>query len=65
MTKIGDKVKIAESKPISKTKHFVIIQNFGPVKGFKVELEAREEAKVKTEKEEVKISKEKPEEVKE
>ena len=53
---IGDKVKIAESRPISKTKHFIIIQNFGPVKGFKVELEAREEAKVKTKepKEEVK-----------
>jgi small subunit ribosomal protein S17 len=44
---IGDQVKIAESRPISKTKNFIIIQNFGQVKGFKAELEAREEAKVK------------------
>lgn len=58
---IGDKVKIAESRPISKTKHFIIIQNFGPVKGFKVELEAREEAKVKTEKKEEKIEESKEE----
>lgn len=49
---IGDKVKVIESKPISKTKHFIIVQNFGPVKGFKVGLEAREEAKVKIKKKE-------------
>lgn len=42
---IGDIVKIAETRPISKTKNFVIIENLGKEKGFVKKLEAMEEAK--------------------
>ena len=47
---IGDIVRIAETRPLSKTKNFVIIENLGKKKGFIEELAAREEAKVKEEK---------------
>lgn len=43
----GDIVKIAETRPVSKTKSFVIIERVGFVKGFKEKQEALEEAKVK------------------
>ena len=67
---VGDMVKIAETRPLSKTKNFVIIENLGKVKGFLDELAAREEAKVKEEpeKEETKVeekTEENQEEVKE
>ena len=45
----GDIVKIAECRPLSKTKNFVIIESLGKEKGFKEKVEAREEAKVKKE----------------
>ncbi|MBW2993417.1 30S ribosomal protein S17 [Candidatus Woesearchaeota archaeon] len=44
---IGDKVKIMETRPLSKTKHFVIIENLGAQYGFKEKLEELEEAKTK------------------
>lgn len=50
--KIGDIVRIAETRPISKTKNFVIIENFGQKKGFREEMEAREEAKFREKKKE-------------
>ncbi len=43
---VGDLVRIALTRPISKTKTHVIIENFGREKGFGKELEAREEAKI-------------------
>lgn len=45
--KPGDIVKIAETRPISKTKNFAIIENLGKEKLFKEKLAAREEAKAK------------------
>lgn len=45
--KEGDIVKIMETRPISKTKNFVIIEKIGEVKGFREKLEALEEGKVK------------------
>lgn len=56
----GDIVKIAETRPISKTKSFVIIERIGYDVRFKQKQEALEEAKVGKEKEE-----ETPEEEKE
>ena len=50
--KDGDIVKIAECRPLSKTKNFVIIQKLGAEKGFKGKMEAREAAKIETKKEE-------------
>lgn len=44
---IGDEVKIMETRPLSKTKHFVIIENLGTKYGFKEKLEEIEEAKIK------------------
>lgn len=44
---IGDMVRVSETKPLSKTKNFVIIENLGKKKGFIEEMEAREESKVK------------------
>ena len=42
---IWDIVKIAETRPLSKTKNFVIIENLGKEKGFEEKLGAIEEAK--------------------
>lgn len=49
---VGDIVRISETRPISKTKNFVIIENMGKEKGFIQKMEAREEAKVKDKPEE-------------
>lgn len=46
---IGDIVKVSETKPLSKTKNFVIIENMGKKKGFIEEMAAREEATVEGE----------------
>ena len=46
--KDGDIVNIMECRPLSKTKHFVIIQKLGREKGFKEKMEAREASKVET-----------------
>lgn len=46
---VGDIVQIAETRPLSKTKNFVIVKNVGKEKGFIEKLEARKEAKVKEE----------------
>ena len=61
---IGDVVRVSETRPLSKTKNFVIIENLGKKKGFIEELEAREEAKVKEEPEKPK-EEEKPKEAEE
>lgn len=45
--KDGDLVEIRETRPLSKTKNFVIVKVLGKEKGFKEKMEAREEAKVK------------------
>jgi small subunit ribosomal protein S17 len=51
--KEGDMVQIAETRPLSKTKNFVIIQNLGREKGYALKKEGREAGKaVKKEKEE-------------
>ena len=42
----GEIVKIKECRPLSKTKHFVVIEKIGKEKGFAEKKEAREEAKV-------------------
>ncbi len=52
--KKGDIVKIMECKPISKTKHFIIIEKLGREKLFEAKQELMEEAKVKQEKPEEK-----------
>ncbi len=58
--KEGDIVKIHECRPLSKTKHFVIIDKTGKERGFIEKMEAKEESKFKkTEKEEKNILKEK------
>ena len=70
---IGDIVKVSETRPLSKTKNFVIIKNLGKEKGFMEKIEAREEAKVKEKeapkenetKKEIKKPEQKPEETKE
>jgi len=46
---VGDIVKIHETRPLSKTKKFVIIENLGKKKGFIEEMAAREEATVEGE----------------
>jgi small subunit ribosomal protein S17 len=43
----GDLVKIQECRPLSKTKHFVIVEKIGKERGFTEKREALEEAKVK------------------
>ena len=45
--KTGDVVKIIECRPISKTKHFIIIEKIGHEKLFEAKKELMEEAKVK------------------
>jgi small subunit ribosomal protein S17 len=52
--KEGDKVKIIECKPLSKTKKFVIIENLGKQFGFEQVEEAREASKTYSKKEEKK-----------
>ena len=42
----GDMVRIAECRPLSKTKNFVIIENLGKEKGFALRMEGRQESKV-------------------
>lgn len=44
--KDGDVVKVMECRPLSKTKHFVIVEKVGVEKGFKERMEAEEESKV-------------------
>ncbi len=44
---VGDVVKIMETRPLSKTKNFVIIQKLRTERGFKEELEELEEEKAK------------------
>ncbi len=46
--KDGDKVKIMECRPLSKTKNFAIIGKVGVEKGFKERMEAREASKVES-----------------
>lgn len=53
----GDMVRISECRPLSKTKHFVVIEKLGKERGFEEKIEAREEAKAKA------IRKEKKEEM--
>lgn len=48
--KEGELVKIGETRPISKTKNFAIIEKIGEIKGFKEKMELLEEAKVKVKK---------------
>ncbi|VVB80918.1 30S ribosomal protein S17 [uncultured archaeon] len=50
--KKGDIVKVEECRPISKTKHFTIIEKLGHEKLFEAKQEMMEESKVKREKEE-------------
>lgn len=52
--KIGDVVRIAQTRPLSKTKNFVIIKDIGKERGFAAQLEAEEEAKAVIEKKEKK-----------
>ncbi len=49
----GDKVKIMECRPLSKTKRFVIVEKIGKEYLFKAREEALAEAKVKPKKEEL------------
>ena len=51
----GDVVKVMECRPLSKTKHFVIIEKLGVEKGFKERMEAEDASKV--------VDKEKKEEI--
>ncbi len=49
--KKGDIVKVVECRPISKTKHFAIIEKVGHERLFEAKAALMEEAKVKQEKE--------------
>ena len=49
--KKGDIVKVEECRPISKTKHFIIIEKIGHEKLFEANQEMMEASKVKQEKE--------------
>jgi len=57
--KKGDKVRIMECKPLSKTKNFVIIKKLGHDILFKQKEEALEESKVKIKKKEIKETEQK------
>lgn len=50
MAKDGEIVRLSECRPLSKTKHFVIVEKLGVQKGFKGKMEARETGKGFTEK---------------
>jgi small subunit ribosomal protein S17 len=52
--KPGDIVKLVECRPISKTKHFMIVEKVGKEELFAAKEELMEEAKVKKEKKEAK-----------
>jgi len=58
----GDIVKIMETRPLSKTKNFIVVENLGKEKGFEEKLEAKEEAKEIIEKKERKQEEEPQEE---
>jgi len=60
--KKGDVVKISQCRPISKTKHFVVVGILGKEKGFTEKIEALEEGKFKKTKKEEENIKEKTEE---
>jgi small subunit ribosomal protein S17 len=60
---VGDIVKIIQTRPLSKTKNFVIVEKLRKERGFKEKLEEREEEKTKVI--ESKTREEKKEEVKE
>lgn len=45
----GDKVRIAECRPLSKTKNFVIIENLGQERGYMLRKEGREASRVEHE----------------
>jgi ribosomal protein S17 len=45
--KKGDIVRIMETKPISKTKHFIIVEKLGKAKLFETKQELRDEGKYK------------------
>ena len=66
--KVGDIVKISQTRPLSKTKNFVITENLGKEKGFEVKVEAAAEAQeiieAKERKEEVAEKESEPEEAK-
>ena len=42
---VGDKVRIIQTRPLSKTKNFVIVENLGKEKGFEEKIAAEEESK--------------------
>lgn len=44
--KEGDMVRIAETRPLSKTKNFTVIENLGQERGYALKKEGREESKV-------------------
>jgi small subunit ribosomal protein S17 len=44
--KEGDMVRVAETKPLSKTKHFTVIQNLGQERGYALKKESKEAGKV-------------------
>jgi len=50
--KEGDMVKIKGCRPLSKTKHFVVIENMGHVFGYEQRVEAQEQAKTRSKLEE-------------
>ena len=52
----GDIVEVQECRPLSKTKHFVIIKKLGTEKGYTEKREALAEAKIKKAEEEDEIS---------
>jgi len=53
----GDIVKIVECRPISKTKHFIIVEKLGHERLFEAKEELKEEAKILKKKKEKKIEK--------
>jgi small subunit ribosomal protein S17 len=44
--KEGDMVRIAETRPLSKTKNFTVIENLGQEKGYALKKEGKDESKV-------------------
>jgi len=53
----GDIVKVIECRPVSKTKHFVIVEKLGHEKMFDAREELKEEAKIPKKRKEKKIEK--------
>jgi len=54
----GDIVRVCESRPISKTKHFVIVEKLGREKLFEAKEELKEEAKIPKKKKEKEVESE-------